>query len=286
MVKKEKKESVKKVEDIPKSEFEKIPTMLIVNDEDIALDFATKTYKKFGKMIKAIILFGSAAKQETKPESDIDIVILLDDVSISWDEELIATYREELGKTVQKNPYIRPLHINTVKLSTWWKDLMIGDPVVLNVLRYGEALIDEGGFFTPQKALLQAGKIRPTPEAVYNLLQRVPFHLERARTLILGIIESYYWACVDSAHAALMTINVMPPSPEHVAEMIEEHFVKPKLLNSKYVNIYTEVQSLMKEITHGKGMIVSGKSLDDLKDKTDSFVGEMARLVNDITKKK
>lgn len=286
MVKKEKKESVKKVEEIPKADFSKVPTMLIAADRDIALDFATKTYKKFEQTIKAIIFFGSSARQETKPESDIDLIILIDDVSIPWDEELIATYREELGKLIQLNPYIKPLHINTVKLSTWWQDLITGDSVVLNILRYGDALIDQGGFFIPQKALLQAGKIRPTPEAIYNLLQRTPMHLARARSSLLAAIDGYYWACVDSAHAALMSANILPPSPEQVAEMMEEHFVKTKLLSSKFVNIYTEVHNLMKEINHGNISSIDGKKLDDIREKTDSFVGELAKLSETLTETK
>lgn len=278
MVKREVKKSVRKIEKTSKVNFEKVPTMLIANDREISMDFATKTYKKFGRMIKAIVYFGSSAKKESKPESDIDIIILLDDVSISWDEKLISTYREELGKIIQLNPYIRPLHVNTVKLSTWWKDLMIGDPIVLNVLRYGEALIDDGGFFMPQKALLLAGKIKPTPEAIYNLLERVPLHLLKSRNAIFGAVDGYYWACLDSAHAALMSLNVMPPSPEHVAEMMEENFVKNKLLSSKIVDIYSDVHSLMKDITHGKITNVPGKTLDDLKGRTELFVGEMAKL--------
>lgn len=280
MVKKEKKVSVKSINDVPKAQFEKVPTMLISNDRDIAMDFATKTYEKFENMIRTIVYFGSSAKNEATSESDIDLILIIDDVSVKWDEEAIATYREELGKIIQANPYIRPLHVNTVKLSTWWQDLMRGDPVVLNVLRYGEALIDYGSFFNPQKMLLKEGKIRSTPESIYTLLQRTPLHMTRANASIIGAVEGFYWACVDSAHAALIANNTLPPSPEHVAEMLEDNFVKQKMLNSKYVDSYTEVHKLMKQISHGEVSTVSGKRLDQIKDMTDDFVREMAKLVD------
>jgi len=286
MAKKEKKEGVKRVEEIPKSNFIKVPTMLIVADRDIAQDFATKAYKRFEQMIKAIIMFGSSAKQEAKMESDIDLVILLDDVTIKWDEEMIATYREEISKLIEQNPYIKSLHINTVKLSTWWQDLIIGDPVVLNVVRYGDALIDHGGFFVPQKALLLAGKIRPSPEAVFNLLERTNIHLGRARMSTFAIIDAYYWACIDSAHAALMSANILPPSPEHVAEMMEENLVKTKLLNSKFVDTYTEVYQLMKEINHGDVRVVDGKRLDDIRERTEAFVVELSKLAGTLAETK
>jgi len=82
-----------------------IPTLQLKLEDDIAMDFATKTYKKFDKAIKSIILFGSTAKQETVTGSDIDIIIIIDDVAINWDDELIAWYREELDKILKRNPY-------------------------------------------------------------------------------------------------------------------------------------------------------------------------------------
>src|SRR3989338_8483910 len=101
-------------------------TMLIAGEREIAVDFSMKVYKKFDQLIKSIVLFGSSAKKVSTPDSDIDIIIIIDDVSVKWDMELVAWYREELGKLIQANPYVKSLHINSVKLSTWWDDMMRG----------------------------------------------------------------------------------------------------------------------------------------------------------------
>ena len=69
-----------------------IKTLKLKTDHEIATDFAIKVYKKFDKIIKSIILFGSVEKKEVKPGSDIDIIIVIDDVSLNWDQELIAWY--------------------------------------------------------------------------------------------------------------------------------------------------------------------------------------------------
>ena len=82
-----------------------IPTLQLKNERDIAMDFATKVYERFNKIVKSVILFGSSAKHTNVSGSDIDIVILLDDASIRWDQELIAWYREELEKIVKANSY-------------------------------------------------------------------------------------------------------------------------------------------------------------------------------------
>jgi predicted nucleotidyltransferase/uncharacterized protein (UPF0332 family) len=261
-------------------------TMTLVGEREIALDFALKVYENFDQMIKSIILFGSSAKRVSTPDSDIDIIIIIDDVSINWDEELIAWYREELGKIIKTNPYRKSLHINSVKLSTWWDDLMKGDPVVINVLRYGDALVDFGGFFNPLKILLRDGKIRSTPEAIYTLLQRAPAHLVRANQSMLTTIDGLYWAMVDSAHAALIAADVMPSSPEEIAEVLDETFVKTGLLNKKFVKSYEEIHSVAKEIVHGKITSIKGEALDESFKKTDAFLGEMAKLVDGLIERK
>ena len=169
-----------------------IPTLKLKSEHEIAMDFATKAYKKFEKAIKSIILFGSTAKKTQIAGSDIDIIIVIDDASIKWDQELTAWYRQELGAILGANPYSANLHINTVKLTTWWQDLMRGDPIILNILRNGEALIDAAGFFDPLKFLLIQGKIKSTPEAIYNALQRAPMHLARSKAAELNSIEGLY----------------------------------------------------------------------------------------------
>lgn len=96
--------------------------MNLREEQDIAQDFAVKAYEKFTRVIKSIILFGSSAKGKAVKGSDIDIVIILDDCSIQWDQELIAWYRQELSRLITENPYSKPLHVSTVRLSTWWKN--------------------------------------------------------------------------------------------------------------------------------------------------------------------
>lgn len=260
----------------------KISTIELKSEHDIAMDFAIRTYKKFDKVIKSVVLFGSVAKQETVAGSDIDIVIILDDVSIKWDQELIAWYREELDRLIRTNPYNRSLHINTVKLSTWWEDLIRGDPVVINMIRYGEAMLDTGGFFNPLKYLLLEGKIKPSPEAIYVSLQRAPIHLARSKTAILNSIEGLYWAMVDSAHAALIAINVLPPSPEHLAVDLRDNFVSKGKLKIKYVQWYRDLLNLHKQVSHGKIRDIKGADIDVWQDRSREFVEVMTKLVQEI----
>jgi len=259
-----------------------VPTVKMVSERDIAEDFATKVYMKFDKLVKSIVLFGSQTKNTSTSTSDIDIIIILDDASIKFDTDMVVWYREELGKLIQANPYNKELHINTVKLTTWWQDLIRGDPVVINIIRYGETILDFGGFFNPLKFLLQEGRIHSTPEAIYTALQRAPGHLARSRASSLGAIEGLYWAMVDSAHAVLMAAKQSPPSPEHVPIMLKEIFVDSKALDMKYVIMYRDLYLLHRKIIHGDIHEIKGSEIEAWQKRAEDFVSVMITLVNKI----
>lgn len=251
-------------------------------EKDIAVDFATKVHKLFNHMVKATILFGSQVKNNTKPGSDIDIVIIVDDAGVNWDMELTAWYREELGKLIASQDYSQDLHVNTIRLTTWWDDLMHGDPVIINILRNGEALIDIAGFFNPIKSLLIQGRIHSTPEAVFNALQRAPRHMAQSKIAVLSSIEGIYWSMVDSAQAALITLGKLPPSPEHVTAMLKEQFVDRDLMSIDYVKWYRDIYTLHKGIAHGEIREMKGQSIDEWQDRAEKFMKKMADLIDKI----
>jgi len=256
------------------------PTLQLKLESEIAMDFAVKVYERFNKIVKSIVLFGSSVKGNAVAGSDIDIIIIIDDVAINWDQELIAWYREELDKVLKQNPYQKSLHINTIKLSTWWEDLMRGDSVVLNVLRYGEAMIDFGGFFEPLKFLLLNGKIKSTPEEIYTCLQRAPTHFLRSKAAELNSIEGLYWAMVDASHAALVAAGLSPASPEHIPNDLKEVFVDTGKLKIKYIIWYRDLLMLHKSITHGEITDLKGADIDAWQERTQEFMRVMAELVN------
>jgi len=272
----------KKITKSKKPTAKDFPTLNLINETDIALAFARKVYQKFDKLVKSVVLFGSTVKKNNTAGSDIDIIIIIDDASVKFDAELTAWYRDGLGKIIQANPYKQELHINTVKLTTWWNDLLKGDPTVINIIRYGEELIDFGGFFRPLRILLQDGKISSTPEAIYTCLQRAPLHLENSKRAEISSVEGLYWAMVDSAHALLMTAKITPPSPEHIPQLLKETFVDKRLLDSKYIGWYEEVFNLHKGLMHGTIRDIQGQNLDELQKKTESFIGIMAETINKI----
>jgi len=255
-------------------------------DTEIATDFSVKLYKQFGKIIKSVILFGSVSKGTESRHSDIDIIILIDDASVNWSLETIAWYRQELALLIENNKYTNELHINTIRLTTWWDDLLKGDPVVLNVIRNGHIILDSAGFIEPLKILLAQGKIKGTPEAIYQCLQRAPGHLVRSRAAELAAIDGVYWSFVDAAHGALIAAGISPPSPEHVYEELKEVFVRNGRLKSRYALWYKDIYELHKKIDHGEVSNLKSREVDIWQERAEEFLKIMIAIVESIISKK
>ncbi len=246
---------------------------------DIARDFSSRIYKEFGAFIKSLVLFGSATKaQKLAKEADIDVLIIIDDVSVNLSRELVQTYRIITEKILSDMKDGERLHVQSMRLSSFWEYVKAGDPVAINVLRYGMALIDTG-IFDPLQSLLDNGRIRPTRESIYAYFTMAPASVTRSREHILSAMVDLYWASVDAAHAALMCLGEIPPSPEHVADMLEEKMVKKGLLKSKYAKVMRENYNVFKQIIHRQVRDIEGKEYDQFKDKTIDFVNEMRKFI-------
>jgi predicted nucleotidyltransferase/uncharacterized protein (UPF0332 family) len=248
-------------------------------DYNIAYDFAGKVYKKFGPLVLSIVVFGSVAKGIPRPESDIDIIIVVDNVSQVWDEEVISWYREELFNLTKNEQYRDRVHINTVSLSSFWENVLAGEPAIINMLRYGVALVDLG-FFEPLKYLLISGKIKHSPEAIYASMNRTPWHVLRARIKTLSAIEDFYWAMVDSSQAALMMHGRTPPSPEHISELLSDVFVRNRKLQKSYVEWFNELYLLAHAIQNNQVQHISGEAYDKWLRRTVEFT----KVMENITK--
>ena len=100
----------------------------------------------------------------------------------------------------------------------------------------------------------------------------------------MGSIEGLYWAMVDSAHAALMAANQVPPSPEHIGLLLNEIFVKHRQLDKKYVRAYEEMRKLVKDITHGDIKHIKGSEVDNHIKIVEDFVQHMTDITEQLLK--
>lgn len=246
-------------------------------DIETARKFAKLLYNEFGTFIRGLVLFGSTVKSPTSPKKDIDILIILDDVRIKFSRELVETYRIITEKVVS-NVDPQRLHIQSMKFTAFWEYVRAGDPVAINILRSGVALIDTG-FFDPLQILLEQGRIRPSEESIYTYFTMAPASLNRSQQHLLTATVDLYWAAIDSAHAALMKAGEIPPSPEHVADLLERRLVKEGHINRKYADVMRELYILFKKIVHRDLKSISGKEYDRYNELATTFVKGMQKYL-------
>ena len=200
-------------------------------DLAIAKKFADHLYKELQDFLMGVIVFGSAVRRQTTDKSDIDILVVTDDTKYVITESLVEAYRIIVEKIMVQTS--DKLHINSMTFTAFWGYANAADPVVINILRDGVAIIDTG-FFDPLQTLLDEGRIRPSEEAIWTYFVLAPSSLSRSKQHLFAATMDCYWAAIDSAHAALMSLGHIPPSPDHVAEMLESVLVGNGHIKHKY----------------------------------------------------
>lgn len=255
----------------------KLPTGFPEEAYNTARKFAEQAYKEFGDFIRAIILFGSVTRKGAKPK-DIDVLIILDDVKMVFSEEIVQTYRIVMEKIIAKIDRKR-LHVQSMKFTNFWEYARVGDPVAVNILRYGVALVDTG-FFDPLQLLLDQGRIRPTKEAVHTYFVMAPASITRAKQHMLQATVDLYWGVIDAAHSALMKYGEVPPSPNHVAEIMEKTVIKHKKISKTSATTMREMYKVFKGITDRSIKEVSGKQYDMYKKKCEAFIKDVKKYID------
>ncbi len=248
----------------------------VPQDLDIAYRFAEVMYKECGDLAKGIILFGAAARKEKHPHGDIDILIVLDDTSIFLTREILEAYKIIASRKV--NEISRRIHVTTLKFTTFWEYIRAGDPVGVNILRDGVALVDTG-FFDPLQHLLYQGRIRPSKESVWVYFTRAPQTLANSKWHILQATLDLYWATIDASHAALMSVGEIPPSPEHVADLLEASLVQRKLLEQEHVSTMRLFYKLSKMIVHREIKDISPREYENYYKSAEDFVKRMQKII-------
>ena len=126
---------------------------------------------------------------------------------------------------------------------------------------------------------MKKGRIRPTSESIWTYYIRAPNTLHNSKWHLLQATIDLYWGVIDAAHAVLMKHGEIPPTPEHVADLLEQKLVKKKLLEEKYVTTMRHFYKLMKMITHREVKEITGEEYDRYYKHADEFVRRMREFI-------
>lgn len=244
---------------------------------EVAQEFAKRIYRDFGGFVKAAVFFGSSSRREQDASSDIDVLVIIDDVTVDLDDQSVQAYRIQVMRHVEN--VSDKLHVTTLKLSTFWDLLKAGDPVALNILRDGVAMIDSG-FFDPFKTLLERGRIRPSDEAVATYALRASRSLSLAQGTLKRAALDLFWAAVDMTHAVLMARDLVPASPRHLADMMrgmrtEGH----ELFSEDDVALIERLVDLERSVTHDPKATVTPAEFGELEERVKAYTDRIGGLL-------
>jgi len=229
----------------------------------IARNFSKEILYELKELVRSIVLFGSNTHDTLNSNSDIDIMIVLNNTTVFVSDELREAYKIIVNNLISK--YSPKIHLMTVNLSDLWDMARKGDPVLINILRYGMPIFDRD-LVEVLQYLLEIGKIRPTKEAIYNYVSRSKtLHEETIKHLEISILDMYY-SIVDIVHAAIMCKGIMPPSPKEMPEIFKKNFKEKKFI--KISEDITLFYNLAKDIEHKKKIEINGKLYDNLRKKS------------------
>ena len=248
-------------------------------------DFAKEVLKKYGKNIKCIVMMGSVAREEFKPQSDIDVFVVIDDTAQKVTPELhdkIDDDIEEIAKKISDKISVQPSYT----LTEFWDYARVCHPIIYNFIKEGVAVYD-AGFFMPVKRLLNAGRIPSTREAIESYMEGAPKKLMRAKTVkLLMLAEDCYYAMLNTTQAVLMFMGLAPPVPSKAYEDVKKFLVEPGILEEKYADWLKEIIEIRKRIEHKELMDAEGAFVDGWIDKAEKYTEKMFSLLNALELRK
>ncbi len=245
---------------------------------EILKKFTKEVLKKYGPIIRSIVLFGSTARGESRGESDIDVFVILDDTR----EKITPQFKEKIeddldviAKKCNKQLSVQQPYL----LTEFWGMVRDGHPIIFNFIREGVPVFDKD-IFTPIKRLLQMGEIRPSKEAVEKYIERGPKRIRRVENAkIYMVVEDCYYAMLESAQAVLMFLGKTPPRPSDAPDTLRKTLVKMKFLDDAVVKDLEDIIEIRKGVEHKRIKSVTGVDLDGWINKTKVFVKKMQQLI-------
>jgi len=235
--------------------------------------FTNIARRQYGDAVKSVLIFGSAARNKMKKTSDVDIWIVLDDTATksTSDFNRITLNLQLVAKEM------KDLHIQTTKLTEFWKWMKMGSPELVNFLRYSLPVYDTG-FIKPVKRMLEMGLLPPSEETIKLKAHAAKTRMKKIEIDIKSLVFELRYAALDACQAVAMHHYKEQPDARGVPAMLKK-LAKDGKLEAKYVKKFSELNKLWKDIDHKKIENIDGKYLDEALTLSQDIVERMRKLL-------
>ncbi len=205
-------------------EVKKSPLDILRPDEASAVkEFEERILAELPNQVKGIILFGSKARGDAHPDSDIDLLVVVDRGTPEVSEAISDITADIL---LEKRIDISALDFTCDQIAEL---AAIGTPFIRNVAEEGIVLKGEP---------IMVGKGDPAKVA-QGFLESAHTRLQAARLMqregLFGEVMSLvFYAFLDAADAALAARSIRTKSHAGTINLFGQHFIKPGLVDSKF----------------------------------------------------
>ena len=251
--------------------------------------------RKFEKYVTTYGMFGSLVRGDLKKESDVDVVVIIDDTDVKRMSrfELLEKLRGIIHSYTSEAMAIAgtkvDFNIQVWLLTDFWERVKDAEPVAFTFIRDGIPLYDRGAFL-PWKSLLRMGRIKPSPESVDMFMSTGDKLKDNVNKRIFDIlVHDIYWGIMHPTQGMLMLYGLAPQNLYDTSKSFRETFVKKeKLIEKKYADIFDEiVLKYYKGFEHGKVKAgdISGTDIDRLFKNSIDFIERLKELRGQIEKR-
>ncbi|OYT42661.1 MAG: hypothetical protein B6U78_00585 [Candidatus Aenigmarchaeota archaeon ex4484_224] len=217
--------------------------------------FTSEIRKRFGDLVKSVLIFGSFVRGDIKPTSDVDVWVILDDTATKSSEDLekivarLHLIAREIGD----------LHVQTTGLTEFWDWIKKGSPELVSFLRYGLVIYDTG-FVKPIQRMLEKGLLPPSEETISLKAKVAETRLKKIKGEIASMIFDLRYAVLDIVQAVIMHFYKEQTDAKGSIKFLEK-MVEEGKIEKEYLDLFKEIDKIWKDIDHK----IKEASVDDLK---------------------
>ena len=238
-----------------------------------SVKFMNEIRKKFGEIIKSVLIFGSVARGDIKLTSDVDVWVILDDTALKTSVDF-DRIREEIFITAEN---LKELHVQITYLTEFWQWVRMGSPELINFLRYGLVLYDTG-FVKPIQRMLQLGLIPPSEEVIKLKQKASEIRFEKMKSDLRSMIFDLRYCASDMIQAVVMYYYKTQPDPKEISKYLEK-MVEDGKIEREFLEKWKDIDKLWKDIDHQVVKEVNGEYLQKAMEITREIIERFKKLL-------
>ncbi|MCS7094113.1 MAG: nucleotidyltransferase domain-containing protein [Candidatus Aenigmarchaeota archaeon] len=235
--------------------------------------FMNEIRKRYGDIVKSVLIFGSVAKGEIKWTSDSDILVILDDTATKTSTDL-SRVKEEIFLIAAS---LKDLHIQTTNLTEFWQWIKNGTPELVNYLKYGLILYDTG-FVKPIQRMLHLGLIPPSEETIKLKCKSAEIRFERIKDELRNMIFDLRYCGSDVIQAVIMYVYKQQPDPKEIGNYLKK-MIEEGRLEEEWLKKWEDLNKMWKDIDHKVVSEVDGKYLQTALDLTKQIIDRFKKFL-------